>query len=93
MNEVLASLAMLHHQRLSDLVRCFPHMKPMKFDEGPRRRWASFPAQSFFDGCANEFRTRLAEDFGNSIGSSLERGVDLRLIFAPGFSNVGLAAA
>jgi predicted O-methyltransferase YrrM len=32
--EIKASLAMLHHRRLNDLVRFFPDMKPRAFDEG-----------------------------------------------------------
>ena len=45
--EVLASLAMLHHQRLSDLIRCFPDMKPRKFDEGLTVEMGQFPSSIF----------------------------------------------
>jgi predicted O-methyltransferase YrrM len=45
--EILASLAMLHHQRLSDLVRCFPDMKPRKFDEGLTVEQGQFPCSIF----------------------------------------------
>ena len=45
--EILASLAMLHHQRLSDLVRFFPDMKPRTFDEGIAMEQGQFPSSIF----------------------------------------------
>jgi predicted O-methyltransferase YrrM len=45
--EVLASLALLHHQRLQELQKCFPDMKPMKFDEGLTVEMGQFPSSIF----------------------------------------------
>ena len=45
--EVLASLALLHHQRLHELQRFFPDMKPMKFDEGLTTEMGQFPSSIF----------------------------------------------
>ena len=45
--QILASLAMLHHQRLSDLVRCFPYINPRTFDEGLTVKPGQFPSSIF----------------------------------------------
>ena len=45
--EILGSLALLHHQRLSDMMRCFPDMKPMKFDQGLTVEMGQFPSSIF----------------------------------------------
>jgi hypothetical protein len=45
--EVLGSLSLLHHQRLDDMVRYFPDMKPMKFDEGLTVEMGHFPSSIF----------------------------------------------
>jgi hypothetical protein len=45
--EIAASLAMLHHLRLSDLLRFFPAMRPMGFDEGIAVKTGNFPNSIF----------------------------------------------
>jgi predicted O-methyltransferase YrrM len=45
--EVLASLGMLHHQRLSELMRFFPNMIPRTFDEGLTLKKGHFPSSIF----------------------------------------------
>ncbi|MGA9583868.1 MAG: class I SAM-dependent methyltransferase [Terracidiphilus sp.] len=45
--EILGSLGMLHHQRLSDLIRFFPDMNPRTFDEGLTLQDGQFPSSIF----------------------------------------------
>lgn len=45
--EILTSLGMLHHQRLSDLLRFFPAMKPSAFDEGLTLSEGQYPSSIF----------------------------------------------
>jgi predicted O-methyltransferase YrrM len=45
--EILASLGMLHHQRLSELQRFFPNMTPRTFDEGLTSKEGQFPTSIF----------------------------------------------
>ena len=45
--EIAASLAMLHHQRLADLQRIFPDMKPGKFQQGLAVGEGHFPSSIF----------------------------------------------
>ncbi len=45
--EILASLAMLHHRRLSDLLRFFPNMNPRTYDEGLTVKQGQFPSSIF----------------------------------------------
>ncbi len=45
--EILSSLGMLHHQRLSDLVRFFPNINPRTFDEGITLKEGQFPSSIF----------------------------------------------
>ena len=45
--EVAASLSMLHHDRLEDLVRFFPDMKPRQFDGGLTQKSGHFPSSIF----------------------------------------------
>jgi hypothetical protein len=45
--EILASLGMLHHRRLSDLLRFFPNMNPRTFDEGLTVKQGQFPSSIF----------------------------------------------
>jgi hypothetical protein len=45
--EIAASLSMLHHMRLTDLVRLFPDMQPLEFDEGLTRKSGHYPNSIF----------------------------------------------
>lgn len=45
--EIAASLSMLHHMRLDELVRFFPAMQPMEFDEGLTRNSGHYPSSIF----------------------------------------------
>jgi hypothetical protein len=45
--EVAASLSMLHHNRLNDLVRIFPDMNPREFDFGLTKKAGHFPSSIF----------------------------------------------
>ena len=45
--EMAASLALLHHQRLHDLVRCFPDIQPRSFDEGLSTGEGQFPSSIY----------------------------------------------
>ena len=45
--EVAASLSMLHHDRLDDLVRFFPDMNPREFDGGLTQKGGHFPSSIF----------------------------------------------
>jgi hypothetical protein len=45
--EIAASLSMLHHLRLDDLVRFFPDMRPREFDEGLTRESGHYPSSIF----------------------------------------------
>lgn len=45
--EIAASLAMLHHLRLSDLLRFFPDMNPREFDEGLTRKAGQYPSSIY----------------------------------------------
>jgi hypothetical protein len=45
--EVAASLSMLHHDRLNDLVRFFPDMHPREFDGGLTKTAGHFPSSIF----------------------------------------------
>ena len=45
--EISACLSLLHHRRLKDLVRCFPEMQPMTFDEGLKRDPGEFPSSIY----------------------------------------------
>jgi len=45
--EILASLGMLHHLRLGDLVRFFPDMQPWEFEDGLTLKEGHFPSSIF----------------------------------------------
>jgi hypothetical protein len=45
--EVAASLSMLHHNRLDELIRIFPDMNPRKFDAGLTKTNGHFPSSIF----------------------------------------------
>ena len=45
--EIAASLGMLHHLRLDDLMRFFPDMKPRAFDEGLTLKEGHYPSSIF----------------------------------------------
>ena len=45
--EVAASLSMLHHDRLNELVRFFPDMNPKEFDGGLTQKSGHFPSSIF----------------------------------------------
>jgi predicted O-methyltransferase YrrM len=45
--EIAASLGLLHHLRLPDLVRCFPDMKPRVFDEGLTLAEGQYPSSIY----------------------------------------------
>jgi predicted O-methyltransferase YrrM len=45
--EIAASLSMLHHQRLNDLMRLFPDMKPRKFQDGMMMSEGQYPSSIF----------------------------------------------
>ncbi|MGH9586451.1 MAG: class I SAM-dependent methyltransferase [Acidobacteriaceae bacterium] len=45
--EIAASLAMLHHQRINELVRFFPDMKPRIFDEGLTTHSGHYPSSIY----------------------------------------------
>ncbi|HMG84940.1 MAG TPA: class I SAM-dependent methyltransferase [Terracidiphilus sp.] len=45
--EIAASLSMLHHLRLEDLVRFFSDMQPREFDEGLTRKNGDYPSSIF----------------------------------------------
>jgi hypothetical protein len=52
--EIAASLAMLHHLRIDELVRFFPDMKPCKFEDGLAVESGQYPSSMFL-------RHRIAE--------------------------------
>lgn len=45
--EIAASLGMLHHRRLADLLRYFPAMKPRRFDEGLTFENGDYPSSIY----------------------------------------------
>ncbi|WP_348260963.1 class I SAM-dependent methyltransferase [Telmatobacter sp. DSM 110680] len=45
--EIAASLSMLHHYRLNELVQYFPDMNPREFDEGLTKKVGHFPSSIF----------------------------------------------
>jgi hypothetical protein len=45
--EIAASLGLLHHLRLPDLMRCFPDMKPRVFDEGLTLAEGQYPSSIY----------------------------------------------
>lgn len=45
--EIAASLSMLHHLRLDDMVRLFPDIQPREFDEGLTRKRGHYPSSIF----------------------------------------------
>lgn len=45
--EIAASLSMLHHSKLADLVRFFPDMQPMEFDQGLTTKSGHYPSSIF----------------------------------------------
>jgi predicted O-methyltransferase YrrM len=45
--EIAASLSMLHHMRLDDMVRFFPDMRPSEFDEGLTKKSGHYPSSIF----------------------------------------------
>jgi predicted O-methyltransferase YrrM len=45
--EIAASLSMLHHQRLSHLMRFFPDMKPREFENGLQKSPGNYPSSVF----------------------------------------------
>lgn len=45
--DIAASLGMLHHRRISDLIRFFPDMKPRRFDEGLNAGEGHYPSSIF----------------------------------------------
>jgi hypothetical protein len=59
---------------------------------GPHGGTGTVPSAGSGDPTPRSAEAGSAEKFGNRIGSSLERCVDLRLILAAGFRNIGLAA-
>lgn len=45
--EIAASLGLLHHLRLGDLLQCFPDMKPRVFDQGLTLKNGHYPSSIF----------------------------------------------
>jgi hypothetical protein len=51
--EIAASLSMLHHLKIDDLVLFFPDMQPMEFDQGLTRKGGQYPSSIFLRRIGN----------------------------------------